>query len=294
MVFHLAPPLLARKDPRTGEPRKMRFGPWMMPRVQDARQPEGPARHRARHLRLHRGAAHGARADRRIRGDGRAPARRPHAAEPRARGRDRLDARRRSAASATSRSATSARRARNGSSCWRNTPPDRPRSAPPLEGAGWRRCCWPPRRRWRRNGWSILGARQRARHRAHRHQAPRRRRPRAGRRAFQCAEAALRAAARIPRSHRAKKNSSASSAGFSSPRIASSPRSRSDRDGCWCGSSASPTTSPGSSTSRCDGKFLLDDVPSQERDELRRVLNSSDRSRGQARFPTSCNADKRA
>src|SRR5687767_5138008 len=31
MVFHLAPPLLARKDPLTGEPRKMRFGPWMMP-----------------------------------------------------------------------------------------------------------------------------------------------------------------------------------------------------------------------------------------------------------------------
>ncbi|HVJ24429.1 MAG TPA: indolepyruvate ferredoxin oxidoreductase family protein, partial [Burkholderiales bacterium] len=31
MVFHLAPPLLARKDPTTGEPKKMRFGPWMMP-----------------------------------------------------------------------------------------------------------------------------------------------------------------------------------------------------------------------------------------------------------------------
>jgi indolepyruvate ferredoxin oxidoreductase len=30
VVFHLAPPLLARKDPRTGEPRKMRFGPWML------------------------------------------------------------------------------------------------------------------------------------------------------------------------------------------------------------------------------------------------------------------------
>jgi len=28
--FHLAPPLLARPDPRTGEPRKMRFGPWML------------------------------------------------------------------------------------------------------------------------------------------------------------------------------------------------------------------------------------------------------------------------
>jgi indolepyruvate ferredoxin oxidoreductase len=31
LVFHLAPPLLARKDPTTGEPRKMRFGPWMLP-----------------------------------------------------------------------------------------------------------------------------------------------------------------------------------------------------------------------------------------------------------------------
>jgi indolepyruvate ferredoxin oxidoreductase len=31
VVYHLAPPLLARKDPVSGEPRKMRFGPWMMP-----------------------------------------------------------------------------------------------------------------------------------------------------------------------------------------------------------------------------------------------------------------------
>jgi indolepyruvate ferredoxin oxidoreductase len=28
--FHLAPPLLARTDPATGQPRKMSFGPWMM------------------------------------------------------------------------------------------------------------------------------------------------------------------------------------------------------------------------------------------------------------------------
>jgi indolepyruvate ferredoxin oxidoreductase len=28
MVFHLAPPLLARTDPLSGEPRKMRFGSW--------------------------------------------------------------------------------------------------------------------------------------------------------------------------------------------------------------------------------------------------------------------------
>src|SRR5579862_7106637 len=30
LVFHLAPPLLARPDPRTGEPAKMSFGPWML------------------------------------------------------------------------------------------------------------------------------------------------------------------------------------------------------------------------------------------------------------------------
>jgi indolepyruvate ferredoxin oxidoreductase len=29
-TFQLAPPLLARRDPATGEPRKMTFGPWMM------------------------------------------------------------------------------------------------------------------------------------------------------------------------------------------------------------------------------------------------------------------------
>ena len=30
MTFHLAPPLLARPDPRTGAPRKIQFGSWMM------------------------------------------------------------------------------------------------------------------------------------------------------------------------------------------------------------------------------------------------------------------------
>jgi len=30
VVYHLAPPLLARQDPITGEPRKMRFGGWVM------------------------------------------------------------------------------------------------------------------------------------------------------------------------------------------------------------------------------------------------------------------------
>jgi indolepyruvate ferredoxin oxidoreductase len=31
LTFHLAPPLLARRDKTTGEPRKMSFGPWMLP-----------------------------------------------------------------------------------------------------------------------------------------------------------------------------------------------------------------------------------------------------------------------
>src|SRR5690606_16664383 len=31
LKFHLAPPLLARKDPSTGLPRKMEFGAWMLP-----------------------------------------------------------------------------------------------------------------------------------------------------------------------------------------------------------------------------------------------------------------------
>ena len=30
IAFHLAPPLLAKPDPATGEPKKMRFGPWML------------------------------------------------------------------------------------------------------------------------------------------------------------------------------------------------------------------------------------------------------------------------
>ncbi len=30
LTFHLAPPLFARRDPATGEPRKLRLGPWMM------------------------------------------------------------------------------------------------------------------------------------------------------------------------------------------------------------------------------------------------------------------------
>jgi len=34
LEFHLAPPLLARRDRTTGLPRKMSFGPWLMPAFQ--------------------------------------------------------------------------------------------------------------------------------------------------------------------------------------------------------------------------------------------------------------------
>ena len=57
-TFHLAPPLLARRDPATGEPRKMTFGPWMMTRVRPAGEAEVPARHRVRSVRPQRGAPH--------------------------------------------------------------------------------------------------------------------------------------------------------------------------------------------------------------------------------------------
>ena len=30
LEFHLAPPFLARRDPQTGKPKKMAFGPWML------------------------------------------------------------------------------------------------------------------------------------------------------------------------------------------------------------------------------------------------------------------------
>ena len=72
LTFHLAPPLLARRDKTTGEPRKMTFGPWMMQRVPAAREAQIPARHRVRPVRLHRRAPHRAAARARLR----SPARR--------------------------------------------------------------------------------------------------------------------------------------------------------------------------------------------------------------------------
>ena len=47
LEFHLAPPLLARRDKVTGEPRKMRFGRLDAARVPPAGEGQGPARHGA-------------------------------------------------------------------------------------------------------------------------------------------------------------------------------------------------------------------------------------------------------
>ncbi len=63
-TFHLAPPLLARRDPATGEPRKMTFGPWMMQRLRPFGAVEAPAWHCFRSLRPQRGAPHRAQAHR--------------------------------------------------------------------------------------------------------------------------------------------------------------------------------------------------------------------------------------
>ena len=41
VAFHLAPPLLARTDPLTGEPRKMRFGTWLLPAFRLLRRLKG-------------------------------------------------------------------------------------------------------------------------------------------------------------------------------------------------------------------------------------------------------------
>ena len=104
--FHMAPPLLAKKDPVTGLPRKMSFGPWMLKAMGVLAKFKAAARHAARRLRLHPRAPHRAPAHPRVRGADRRrswrssmPAiMRPPSGSP--------ASRRRSAASATSRSGT--------------------------------------------------------------------------------------------------------------------------------------------------------------------------------------------
>ena len=52
LEFHLAPPLLARRDKDTGEPRKMRFGAWMLPVFRAAGEGQETARHGLGRVRL--------------------------------------------------------------------------------------------------------------------------------------------------------------------------------------------------------------------------------------------------
>ena len=68
LTFHLAPPLLARRNKTTGEPRKMSFGPWMMKVFEVLAKLKGSPRHRARPVRLHGRAPHRAATRARLRG----------------------------------------------------------------------------------------------------------------------------------------------------------------------------------------------------------------------------------
>ena len=58
---HLAPPLLAKRDPETGHLQKQEYGPWMMQAIFRAGKTERPARHGVRSVRPHRRAPHGTR-----------------------------------------------------------------------------------------------------------------------------------------------------------------------------------------------------------------------------------------
>ena len=66
--FHLAPPMLAKRNPATGEPKKKAYGPWMLKVFKVLKKFKVPARHPVRSLRLWRRAARGAQADRRLPG----------------------------------------------------------------------------------------------------------------------------------------------------------------------------------------------------------------------------------
>ena len=68
LKFHLAPPLLAKKDPVTGVAKKMTFGPWMLPAFRVLAKFKFLRGTASRYLRLFGGAPHRAQADRRLRG----------------------------------------------------------------------------------------------------------------------------------------------------------------------------------------------------------------------------------
>ena len=69
LEFYMAPPALVK--PKAGgakAPKKVRFGPWLMPVLKLLARAKGLRGTRARPVRPHRGAPPGARADRRLRG----------------------------------------------------------------------------------------------------------------------------------------------------------------------------------------------------------------------------------
>ena len=105
--FHLAPPLLARRDKTTGLPRKMSFGPWILPVFRLLAKFKGLARHAVRSVRTFAGTAHRAQADRRLRGDARRGVGESDAGQSSPRGRRWLRSRKKSAVSATSSSSIS-------------------------------------------------------------------------------------------------------------------------------------------------------------------------------------------
>ena len=90
VTFHMAPPLLARPDPVTGEARKRTYGPWMWRVLALVAKMRGLRGNAVRHLRAQRGAAHGAPAHRGVLRDRGGTARRPSPREPRLRRRPRL------------------------------------------------------------------------------------------------------------------------------------------------------------------------------------------------------------
>ena len=82
LTFHLAPPILGRRDEHTGLPKKTTFGPWMLKALGVLARVQGPARRRARCLRLQPRAPDGTPPDRRVRGPARRDRRPPDRGEP--------------------------------------------------------------------------------------------------------------------------------------------------------------------------------------------------------------------
>ncbi len=105
--------------------------------------------------------------------------------------------------------------------------------------------------------------------------APVRRRHRAGRAAVQFAAPALRGAARLPRTTSATTSSSASSRSTSPRRTACSPRSRSTTAACsiWDLREGAKRIA-GQYFVEVDGAYLIDDVPNEQRTRLRWVLEA--------------------